>query len=346
MALGGFYRVGLLVLLIFIAGCNPVPKCSDPETVNLLEELFYDSLKLPVDTVAVMKRYLKFNVTGARSSALDDKIKKNTCEASVAITFDPAKLMPLQDKFTFIDSSDKFMGNVSINPHFDLETYRSDIQFTVQKTEKDGLYASVTGLNPISQAVSRLEKVGVFNESKDIKLKKVYESDKSELFYDTNSVIKVGDAVQLLTIVDARQKIEDAFSKVEVTKFYCNTDNKYSILHRQYYREKQGEGGVIPDKDDFDVAEILILEPHDLHSQLWELACNKKPIFMTPKAQTEPEPTSAGAVDQENAAPPSNSNSVTKTQENLHGDAQPQSQGDLASPSNISGGRDEPISTM
>lgn len=30
-------------------------------------------------------------------------------------------------------------------------------------------------------------------------LKKVYESDKSELFYDTNSVIKVGDAVQLLT---------------------------------------------------------------------------------------------------------------------------------------------------
>lgn len=293
----GFCKIGLIVAAVMTGGCSSIPKCSDSLTTNLIEDIFYKQFNVSPETKETMKKYLKFHILNARSNSIDEKINKNSCAGNLIINFDTQTLTKLADKFVFLENMDKFMGNVVLKASFNPDEYQSDIEYSVQKTENDGLYASVSGLDELIKKVDLLIKVGVFNNNKDVMLKKVIETDNSVLYYDLNSIVKNDGFVLIFSLVDYKQQEDQANSNVEVTKFYCNTADRYSIMNLQYYTEHLGEGNVVARKDEFNPSDIYALTPNTKQALLWEIACNRKAIFhQNNVTQTEQADTSSSTI--------------------------------------------------
>ena len=172
MSIIKFCKIGLLLAVALAAeGCTSVPKCSDPTTTQLIEDIFYNQFEVPEETKATMRKYLKFTISAARSTAIDEKIKKNSCAGSLSVDFEPEKLKSMVDR-VFLDNMGKLIGNIDLHPAFDLKDYQTDIEYDVQNTEKDGLYGSVSGLDKIVKKAKLLVLMGVFNNSEEVAFKK------------------------------------------------------------------------------------------------------------------------------------------------------------------------------
>ena len=93
MSIIKFCQIGLLLAAALAAeGCSSVPKCSDASTTQLIEDIFYNQFEVSEETKVNMRKYLKFTISAARSTVIDEKIKKNSCAGSLAVDFDPEKL--------------------------------------------------------------------------------------------------------------------------------------------------------------------------------------------------------------------------------------------------------------
>lgn len=274
-----FCKIGLTLVVAMTVGCSSTPKCSDSLTTDLIEDIFYKQFNVSPETKEAMKKYLQFHILNARSNSIDEKINKNSCAGNLIINFDAQKLTKLADEFVFLENMDKFMGNFALKASFNPDEYQSDIEYSVQNTEKDGLYASVSGLDKLVKKVNLLIKAGVFNNNKEVLLRKVIETNTSVLYYDLNNIVKSDGSVLIFSLVDYKQQEDQANSDVEVTKFYCNTDDQYSIINLQFYTERLGDGQVVARKDEFSPSDIYALTPNTKQALLWEIACNKKAMF-------------------------------------------------------------------
>ena len=286
MSIIKFCQIGLLLAAaLAIEGCSSVPKCSDASTTQLIEDIFYNQFEVSEETKVNMRKYLKFTISAARSTAIDEKIKKNTCAGRLAVDFDPEKLKSMVDRFVFLYNMDKFMGNTHLSPTFDLKDYQTDIEYDVQNTEKDGLYGSVSGLDKIVVNAKLLVRMGVFNNSKEVSFKKMNELKRGVGYYDVNSIVKKDDYTELLSMIDWSEFEDQKASQVEVTRFYCNTIGEIITVNRQYYSEHGGRGSVVSRKDDFEPGSYTVT-PKTHHEYLWEVACNTKLVFSQPDKES------------------------------------------------------------
>ena len=275
--------VFMFAVIIAIEGCSTVPKCSDPASIQLIEDIFYEQFKISEETKSTMRKYLKLNIYAARSTKIDEKISKNSCSANLSLEFNPLLLKSMVDRFVFISNMDKFMGNPHLKPSFEPQDYRADIEYDIQNTEKDGLNGSVGGLDKLVSKVDLLVFDGVFNNSKEMSLKKI-ERWRDEVFLDTNNIIKNEDYTEMLHMVNWKEYGDEKASQVEVNRFYCKTDGKFKIINRQYYSEHNGKGYLTGGKDDFDDVFYTVI-PATQYEDLWENACGKKLSFSKAEIQ-------------------------------------------------------------
>ena len=280
----------MFTVIIAIEGCSTVPKCSDPESVELIEDIFYDQFKVSEETKLTMKKYLKLNLTAARLTSVNEDIGKNSCSGNLSIAFKPVKLRSLADRFVFKSSMEKFMGYPRATPSFELQDYQADIHYDIQNTEKDGLYGSVLGLNELVARVDLLVFEGVFNNSREISFRKIGVSrHDNEMLFDANNIVDFENYTQMLHIINWKEYGDKKASQVEVNQFYCKTDGKFKIINRQYYSEHNGKGYVTGGKDDFEDV-FYTVERATEHEYLWEVACGKKLAFKETEIQQIPSP--------------------------------------------------------
>lgn len=300
----------VLAIIVFLIGCSSAPKCSDVESIKLIENIFYGQFDVPIETKDVIKKYLKFSILSARSTAINENIKKTSCEGTLVINFVPEELISMVDKYVFLNPIEKLVVQVRPLTTFSLNDYQSEIQYYVQDTEIDGLYGSVAGIDKLVKNVEHLVRIGVFNNSKVNSFKKATETDNSIVYYDANSIVKKDDYVLVFSMVDYKQLEGEARSEVEITKFYCDTDDRYSIMNLQHYTKHSGGGDVVAREDKFSPIDIYALTSLTKQAFLWEVACNKRPVFRQPEMSlpaTLP-PASAQAI--EESAPSSSTESL------------------------------------
>ena len=283
------YTIGLMFsAALMVQGCSTVPKCSDPESVNLIEDIFYDQFKVSEETKLTMKKYLKLNLTAARLTSVNEDIGKNSCSGNLSIEFEPVKLKSLADRFVFNYRILKVIGYPRATPSFELQDYRADIHYDIQNTEKDGLYGSVLGLTELVEKVDLLVLEGVFNNNKETTLKKIGLSRHgNELFFDANNILVFEDYTQMLHMINWQEHSdynEIKASQVEVNQFYCKTDGKFKIINRQYYTEHNGKGHITSGKHDFEDV-FYTVKPTTEYEYLWEVACEKKLVFKEAEIQ-------------------------------------------------------------
>ena len=283
----------MFAVIIAIEGCSTVPKCSDPASIQLIEDIFYDQFKVPEETKSTMRKYLKLNLTAARLTSVDEKIGKNSCSGTLSIAFEPEKLGSLADRFVFNSRIVKVLGYPRATASFELQDYRADIHYDIQNTEKDGLYGSVLGLTELVAKVDLLVIEGVFNNNKETSLKKIGISlHNNEMFFDANNILVFEDYTQMLHMINWNEHSDNSdykASQVEVNHFYCKTDGKFKIINRQYYSEHNGKGYVTSGKHDFEDV-FYTVEPTTQFEYLWEVACGKKLTFSEAEIQQSPSP--------------------------------------------------------
>lgn len=96
----------LLITAGFVAGCTPEPpKCSDDSTLNLVRKILLNKMDLSLSD-ADMQAVLRFEYP--RASAMDEKIKKYSCEAKL-IAGDTIEL-PIAYESQLDDQNDHVVG--------------------------------------------------------------------------------------------------------------------------------------------------------------------------------------------------------------------------------------------
>jgi hypothetical protein len=158
-----------LVALSLAACANKPPACSDEKTIELIKQIFYESLAetqkqpgLDASLLDAMKRDLKLAVSSIRTAATDDKVGKITCDAVLEAEF-PSTAKKQLENFqvrrgtlpTLEFANLKVNGlNVSV-----------DIQYSTQLTDdKKQQMVELSGFKGVVDLVSAVSVYGGFKK--------------------------------------------------------------------------------------------------------------------------------------------------------------------------------------
>lgn len=208
----------LLLFFVFLSACtSTTPKCSDIATINVLKDIFIDSITkdrkepLAENVISEIKSRLTFNVI--RTSQYDKNLDKYTCSAKMEVVLTKTMAEHMNNALFVLLLS-------QVKDNSDIETKNNKLSqsvvYTSQKTEdsgKDEFYVELSE-HPMFTAIFALNiNIGEFGIKKNIQPSKSSEQS-SELSVESSS-----------------DKIENSNSIV----------NHVHLIHQEYDSENSNE---------------------------------------------------------------------------------------------------------
>ncbi len=160
----------ICILALSLSACsNKPPACSDEKTIELIKQIFHDTLAekqkqpgLDVSLLDTMKRDVKLVVSSIRTAATDDKVGKITCDAVLEAEF------PVTAKKQ-LDGLQNMRRTLPMPEYAGLKMngliVSADIQYSTQLTDnKKEQMVELSGFKGVVELVSAVSIYGVFKK--------------------------------------------------------------------------------------------------------------------------------------------------------------------------------------